>query len=63
MFLCSVDLWNGEGEQASLTLFAFDAHLSSVGLYDLFDNGQAQAGAAEPSRSGAVHLVESVKNL
>src|ERR1039458_10722476 len=52
----------GEMEGGALAQLAFDPGLSAVGLNNMFDNGQPQAGAAAFPGAGAVHAVEPLKD-
>ena len=47
-----------EGEGAALSQLAVDGDIAAVGLGDMFDDGQPQAGAAELAAARLVHPVE-----
>ena len=50
-----------DGERTSLAGCAFNGYLTTVSLGDVFDNGQAEAGAAQLAAARLVHPVESLK--
>ena len=50
-----------QGERAALSQFALHGHTAAVGLGDVLDDGQPQAGTAELAAARFVHPVEPFK--
>ena len=46
-------------EGTAVAKFAADARFAAVALDDVFDDGEAEAGAALIARAGFVHAVEA----
>ena len=47
-----------QGESAAFSQFALHGHTAAVGLSDVLDDGQTQAGATELAAARLVHPVE-----
>ena len=53
---------DGEKESAAVAEFAFDPDLAAVGLDDVFDDGEAEAGAALVAGAGAIDAIEAFED-
>src|SRR5687767_14930872 len=53
---------NGEKESAAVAEFALDPDFAAVGLDDVFDDGEAEAGAALVAGAGAIDTVEAFED-
>ncbi len=49
-------------ECAALPYFTFDAYFPAEGLGQVFDDGQAQAGAAQLSGTGLIDAIETLEH-
>lgn len=50
-----------DGKPTSLSQHTFHGNMAAMGLGDVFDNGQAETGAAQLAAARLVHPVESLK--
>ena len=50
-----------DGKHTSCPEGAFHGDIAAVGLGDVFDDGKAQAGAAQITAAGLIHPIKSFK--